>query len=89
MDLDTQENMMAHTLRPVLRTQRQASFCKFQANMVFDLHSNFQGSQGYILRPCFKKTKTTSSKDISIEVPVAGNCVTTGVPNKSLGWQGK
>jgi hypothetical protein len=73
-------SLIAHTLKASTQeTQRQAGFCKFQANMVYDLHSSFQGSQGYILRPCFKRTDTSSSEDTRTEVPSYGRelCLTT------------
>lgn len=53
MDMDTQENLMAYTFKASTQDTVVGRF--LQASMVFDLHSNFQSSQGYILRPCFKK----------------------------------
>jgi hypothetical protein len=40
-------------LIPPLRRQRQKDLCEFEVILV--LHSEFQTSQGYIVRPCAKQ----------------------------------
>ena len=52
--------VVAHTLVPALRRQRQVDLSEFKASLFYK--SEFQDSQGYTEKPCLEKEKAKTKK---------------------------